>query len=452
MRNWKKKQGFMQMAVVFVLSSLLLEGCASLGERIMNREPVNDLQEDGSMADEDAKEDRDAMADGDAMADRDAKEDGDAKKAGDSMKDGDVKEDEDARKEEGMAGDGDNATVESRPAFWADREYEHGTMNGKFYFHVVDVYAAEGRDGVAAYGTNYDSPLYVGALVDVIAKDGTLRASAEVYDIELYEQSAIRGGKNYRNTTKSEFVTGVPRASNIGIWLSGLTWEDVKVGDSIVIQKDCLVNDALNELEEAVWEHSLVQLPEEMEYVNAYLEVIRKDLAEWEEYDYALIYLDEDDIPELVTGHTGYYANVYTFHGGQVSLLMDYWPYGAFGNAGYEYVPYKNIIRNYDADYAGLVMYTSYYRANENYEIEEIICLETAWIDEEGHYAVDGSQRCYYFDEGKQIEITKEAYLSYLEEYESQFIDGQYEYIRGDRDAMEIALELYSMAEGRASR
>lgn len=55
-----------------------------------------------------------------------------------------------------------------------------------------------------------------------------------------------------------------------------------------------------------------------------------------------LIYVDDDDIPELAVGYTGYWVSMYTYHDGKVSTLMDRWAYGAMGNVGYEYIPRGN--------------------------------------------------------------------------------------------------------------
>ena len=52
---------------------------------------------------------------------------------------------------------------------------------------------------------------------------------------------------------------------------------------------------------------------------------------------------------------------------------MDQWPYGAGGNTGYEYLPGNNIIRNYDMDYAGAVIYESYLTVNDDYEVVELL-------------------------------------------------------------------------------
>lgn len=70
---------------------------------------------------------------------------------------------------------------------------------------------------------------------------------------------------------------------------------------------------------------------------------------------YDLIDVDGDDMLELVTDHLGYGLSLYTYKDGHLVCLMDDWGYGAFGNHGYEYVPGKNLLFNYNTDYAGLL-------------------------------------------------------------------------------------------------
>lgn len=102
------------------------------------------------------------------------------------------------------------------------------------------------------------------------------------------------------------------------------------------------------------------------DYKEAYQSVTSfYELAHDGNVTYDLIYVDNDDIPELVAGVRGYYASLYTFHDGTVYSLMDDWGYGAMGNAGYEYAPRENNLRNYNTDHAGAVCYTSYMAINQ---------------------------------------------------------------------------------------
>lgn len=100
------------------------------------------------------------------------------------------------------------------------------------------------------------------------------------------------------------------------------------------------------------------------------------------ELKFNLIYFDDDEIPELVTGVNGYYMSLYTFQGETVYCLMDDWGYGAMGNAGYEYSPKKNSLRNYNADYAGALMYTTYMAIGSQHSLEITASIETFNFDD----------------------------------------------------------------------
>jgi len=118
-------------------------------------------------------------------------------------------------------------------------------------------------------------------------------------------------------------------------------------------------------------------------YQDAYEAVSRlSELEKSQEEEYNLIYFDEDDIPELVVGLDGYYNSLYTYHDGTVYTLMDQWPYGAMGNAGYEYVPGKNSLLNYNTDYAGAILYTTYMAMNEQYDMELVAQITTYNFDD----------------------------------------------------------------------
>ncbi len=113
---------------------------------------------------------------------------------------------------------------------------------------------------------------------------------------------------------------------------------------------------------------------------------------------YDLIYVDEDEIPELVSGRNGYFVNLYTYKDGSLSMLMTHWAYGAMGNSGYDYAPRKNNMRNYNADQAGAIMNTYYMRINERGEMETPMWIESVnYIDKNGNGMLDEDEE---FGEG----------------------------------------------------
>lgn len=175
-------------------------------------------------------------------------------------------------------------------------------------------------------------------------------------------------------------------------------------------------------------------------YQEAYLAVstlYEVERASEGEYRYNLIYFDEDEIPELVVGNNGYYMSLYTYQDGTVYTLMDHWGYGAMGNAGYEYAPKKNNLRNYNTDYAGAMLYTTYEKVSEQHTMDMVAQIQTYnWddvnengiLDEEeqgsvGRYSVsyiDGrevtAEECVAYDAGEYEYIEAAMTLEMLQE------------------------------------
>lgn len=94
------------------------------------------------------------------------------------------------------------------------------------------------------------------------------------------------------------------------------------------------------------------------------------DLTMLGKLNYDLIFFDDDDIPELVVTLPGYRTTLYTYRDGKVVNVMresetdddEYgWPFGAGGNHGYDYIPRGNTMKNENSDYAGMILYITYY-------------------------------------------------------------------------------------------
>lgn len=155
-----------------------------------------------------------------------------------------------------------------------------------------------------------------------------------------------------------------------------------------------------------------------------------------EDFLYDLIYVDEDEIPELVSGKIGYYVNLYTYQEGTVYTLMYDWGYGAMGNSGYAYAPRENSLRNYNADQAGAIMNTYYMCINEQHTIETPVWIETynfddtngnGWMDEEESV---GEGAVYINGKKASEEEIADVYAFYDM--------GEYQYIEGRMTAAEV--------------
>lgn len=177
------------------------------------------------------------------------------------------------------------------------------------------------------------------------------------------------------------------------------------------------------------------------DYAAAYAERVRELAAENENLRFALIQLDGDDTPELVADNTGFSVSVYTFADGEVVALMEQWPYGAAGNNGYEYLPAQNVIRNYNYDMAGAIVYETYYSVGADHALHETYDdMMSAWyfedkngngiMDEDEPYSED--PLTFYFGE---TAVTAEVYAA-------RQIPGDYEYITGTATEEEILKQL----------
>jgi|GEM_PF-1648168 len=107
----------------------------------------------------------------------------------------------------------------------------------------------------------------------------------------------------------------------------------------------------------------------------AYLE-----LAETFEDDvqFDLVYVDEDDVPELVASQPCI-CYLYTFHEDKVSTLMDGWGFGAMGNIGYSYLPRANRVHNHNYDFAGLLRYDTYMKISPEKTLVKDVVVES-WL------------------------------------------------------------------------
>ena len=176
------------------------------------------------------------------------------------------------------------------------------------------------------------------------------------------------------------------------------------------------------------------------DYREAYAAIIKL----WEVEDDSnlsadLIYVDSDDIPELVIGDNGFWVSLYTYHDGRVYTLMDHWGYGVMGNAGYEYIPKENRIRNYNSDYAGAIRYTAYMAMNDQYSLETVTQIETYNFDDvnENGYPDDDEQGSIGYYSASYVDGVQITYEQY-----NDYDAGEYEPVIGAMSLEELKKEL----------
>ena len=154
---------------------------------------------------------------------------------------------------------------------------------------------------------------------------------------------------------------------------------------------------------------------------------------------YDLIYVDDDGTPELAACKKGYHVSLYTYEGGTVYNVMDRWAYGAMGNAGYEYLPRSNRLRNYNSDYAGAIMYATYMEISSRHSLETVSEIKTVNFDD-----VNGNGMPDPEEEGS-IGYYGISYIDGREATDEEcaaLAAGEYEYIEGRMSLEELLRKL----------
>ncbi|MBR3537313.1 MAG: hypothetical protein IKN85_15940 [Oscillospiraceae bacterium] len=171
-------------------------------------------------------------------------------------------------------------------------------------------------------------------------------------------------------------------------------------------------------------------------YKAAYLETC-KSLAstDGDGVKFSLVYIDGDDVPELAAGNDGYWVSLFKYADGKVYTVMDHAPYGAMGNAGYDYLPGHNCIHNSNADFAGMIRYETYMKINENHELETFRVIQADYFDDKnGNRDVDEDEMDTYTGDGRFFIGDKEITAEEFAEYQK----GDYLFINGAKTLDEI--------------
>ena len=171
---------------------------------------------------------------------------------------------------------------------------------------------------------------------------------------------------------------------------------------------------------------------------DAYNQVVRITNLDGD-YSYNLIYIDEDDVPELVVDNYGYYLYLYTYKDGHVVPFGDEFGYGAGGVADYEYSPKKNCIRYWNTDYAGIVCYLDFLSIHDNKMVEDYTCQMDNYDDLDGNgypsedemtdeaLAKATGSTSYYANDKSLSQDAIEKKIEELQEYDYETIHGKYD-------------------------
>lgn len=143
------------------------------------------------------------------------------------------------------------------------------------------------------------------------------------------------------------------------------------------------------------------------------------------ECKFSLIDYDGDEVLELVA-KVNNSITMYTYKDGNAYKLIDNWEYGAGGNHGYEYASGKGVVRNYNTDYAGLIIYETYiFLSVEDGEVvEDRYYLKQTFFDDANNNGVpdedeaigDEYVRCYIGEnEVTSAEYSKAMVIAHFE-------------------------------------
>ncbi len=171
---------------------------------------------------------------------------------------------------------------------------------------------------------------------------------------------------------------------------------------------------------------------------EAYKQVVRLTNLD-DSYSYNLIYLDDDDVPELVIDNYGYYFFLYSYKDGHVVPVGEDFGYGAGGIADYEYVPKKNCIRYWNSDYAGIVCDLHFISIHDGKIVYDYTCQMDNYDDLDGNgypsedemteeaLAKATGSTSYYANDKSLSQDVIEKKIEELQEYEYETIHGQYD-------------------------
>ena len=98
-------------------------------------------------------------------------------------------------------------------------------------------------------------------------------------------------------------------------------------------------------------------------WINAYLDILSSDEFLCEEY--ALAYVNEDNIPELIGNNQGAWYQLYSCTALQEGMISEMLPYGTYSRE-YFYLPRKNSIVSTCTGIGGRGIYEEYYILNES--------------------------------------------------------------------------------------
>ena len=178
----------------------------------------------------------------------------------------------------------------------------------------------------------------------------------------------------------------------------------------------------------------------EKNYKKEYQKIVKESYKENPGCTYNLIYINKDDIPELVVSNPNdYTVRLYTYCKGKLGTVIENWSYGMGGAIVYEYLPHKNVICIQGCDIAD-TWTESYYKINKM-ELVSKQSLTTYNFKDKNHNGVlDPDEADTY--SSKPVEYYKDGQKISKKEYKKILIKGKYKNMIGQKTYQQILKKL----------
>lgn len=206
------------------------------------------------------------------------------------------------------------------------------------------------------------------------------------------------------------------------------TAEDV-IAEMQNMEYGVLIDEVLAAPKTEEWKKAYVKI------MDAWEEGLVADYHDGEDIRFSLVYINEDEIPELAVG-TLDWVYLYTYCPGEtaegvddVTVLMEDWSWGTSSNTGYEYVKGENIIMNENSDPDRYEI--QFYRVEENGTLTEWYSM---WYDIERN--AEGFTYTYFYA-GK--EVPEDEWFAHT------YKDETFELIYGEETGDEVIGEMLGL-------
>ena len=168
------------------------------------------------------------------------------------------------------------------------------------------------------------------------------------------------------------------------------------------------------------------------------------DISSLKNLKYDLVFIDDNNTPELVVTDSRGWIIVYTYDAGKVINALgddEVWPFGVGGNAGYSYVPKKNIVFNSSNEFAGMIRNYAFYELKGTKLVQSYTLSEIHFDDDKNNKTPDENDEykeepTAYYKNDKKIK---------KDEFEKLLVTSGADDLTGGKSQAEIVAKLSSL-------